>query len=526
MATVEPVAGGELLSERVAGGILPKVLNSFDMVAIFLAIVLFITNAAVIQSAGPAAFGWWILGFVAFLIPGAIVTGQLGLMFPGEGSIYLWTHKAFGAFWGFFAGFCAWWPGVLVMVATGVGTLAFLGFVFPGTVGAWSVKTQGTAIIGFIVLSALLAVQRFRVTQNIVNVVVVLYGLAILLMLLAGIVHLAGGHAAEVSPAQLSTWAPGSKSGINFTNWTFFGLVILALLGVEVPLNMGVEIREVRSITRYLFWGSIGVMVAYLVATWAVMVTVPAASGQSAAPVAAAAVKISLGTFWGDLVGLILAGFFLFITVVYNYSFARLIFVSGLDRRLPRALSRVNAAKVPDVAVWTQSCIAALFTLVAFVILPVASGGAKQVDVQTKVYDILQAAVTVIWCVSMVVLFIDVLVIVRRYAGVFAARRLGGAANAGVFWVCSVIGALASLIGIVATLSGSWTPLISNDAGTVSVFGAQITYGDWFYWVGGIALASMVVGALLYLLGRRTAASAARSGSGSGTTLPASEAGG
>ena len=42
---------GALISEKVAGGILPKVLTTFDMVAIFVAIVLFITNAAVIQSA-------------------------------------------------------------------------------------------------------------------------------------------------------------------------------------------------------------------------------------------------------------------------------------------------------------------------------------------------------------------------------------------------------------------------------------------------------------------------------------------
>lgn len=99
-----------LISERVAGGILPKVLNSFDMVAIFVAIVLFISNAGVVSGAGGAAYIFWIVGFLTFLIPGAIVTGQLGLMFPGEGSIYVWTHKAFGKFWGFFAGFCAWWP--------------------------------------------------------------------------------------------------------------------------------------------------------------------------------------------------------------------------------------------------------------------------------------------------------------------------------------------------------------------------------------------------------------------------------
>src|SRR5512132_2978095 len=184
MAQVEPAPQDQLLSERVAGGILPKVLNSFDMVAIFIAIVLFITNAAVIQSAGPTAFGWWILGFLAFLIPGAIVTGQLGVMFPGEGSIYLWTHKAFGPFWGFFAGFCAWWPGVLVMVATGTVVVAFLGFAFPA-VASWPVQAQGGLIVAMIVFSAVLAVLRFRVTQNVVNVVFVLYGLAILAMFVA-----------------------------------------------------------------------------------------------------------------------------------------------------------------------------------------------------------------------------------------------------------------------------------------------------------------------------------------------------
>jgi amino acid transporter len=510
MAAVQPqpTQSGELLSERVAGGILPKVLNSFDMVAIFAAIVLFITNAAVIQSAGPTAFGWWILGFLAFLIPSAIVTGQLGVMFPGEGSIYLWTHKAFGTFWGFFAGFCAWWPGVLVMVATGTITFAYLGYVFPGTVGSWSIQVQGLLIVGFIALSAALAILRFRVTQNIVNTVFVLYGLAIALMLIAGVVHLTSGHPAEVDPGQFSAWAPSKPTGINFSNWTFFGLVILALLGVEVPLNMGVEIRNTRSITRYLFWGSLTVMAAYLIATWAIMVTVPAADGRSAQVTAVAeAVKIGLGTFWGDLVALILAGFFLFITVVYNYSFARLIFVSGLDRRLPKAMSHVNANKVPDVGVLVQTIVAILFTLLAFVILPSTSGGGSPIDVQTRVYDVLQAAVTVIWCVSMVVLFIDVLIILRRYATEFEARRL---ANPAVFWICSVIGALATLIGIVSTLSGSWTPLISNDTGTVSLLGAKISYGTWFWWVGGIAVASMLVGALLYLLGRRTAATAAR----------------
>ncbi len=430
---------GSLISERVAGGMLPRVLTTFDMVAIFVAIVLFITNAAVIQGAGPSAFGWWIIGFVVFLVPCAIATGQLGAMFPGEGSIYLWTHKAFGPFWGFFAGFCAWWPGVLVMVATGTTTVAFLGFVFPA-LNAWPIQAQGLVIVAVILVSALVAVLRFRVTQNVVNVVFVLYGLAILAMFAAGVVYLARGHHAAVNPWDFTVWRPGSAHGLNFTNWTFFGLAVLALLGVEVPLNMGVEIREQKSVTRYLLWGSLVVVVAYLLATWGVMVTVPASSATNITAVAAA-VGVGLGSVAGKLTAIVLAVFFLFITVVYNYSFARLIFVSGLDRRLPRAMSHVNRARVPDTAVWVQTVVAAVFTLIAFVVVPSVVGGGGAVNVETKIYDVLQAAVTVIWCISIVVLFVDILIILRRYQAQFQARRL---AHPAVFWACSIIGGLAA----------------------------------------------------------------------------------
>src|SRR5437660_10140302 len=160
-----PAQRGELLSERIAPGILPKVLGPFDMVAIFVAIVLFAVQGSVVQQAGASAFVYWILGFLTFLIPGAIVTGQLGRMFPGEGSIYLWTNKAFGSFWGFFAGFCAWWPGVLVMVATGTIVFSFLGFVFPDSIGTLDIRVQGIVITAFIVFSAVISILRFRVTQ-------------------------------------------------------------------------------------------------------------------------------------------------------------------------------------------------------------------------------------------------------------------------------------------------------------------------------------------------------------------------
>ena len=75
MATAQAEGSG-LVSERVAGGILPNVLNTFDMVAIFVAIVLFITNTTGFFGSGPVSMTYLILGFITFLIPGAIAGVQ------------------------------------------------------------------------------------------------------------------------------------------------------------------------------------------------------------------------------------------------------------------------------------------------------------------------------------------------------------------------------------------------------------------------------------------------------------------
>jgi amino acid transporter len=69
----------------------------------------------------------------------------------------------------------------------------------------------------------------------------------------------------------------------------------------------------------------------------------------------------------GTIVALILIWFFVSNTVVYNYSFARLLFVSGLERRLPSVVGRVNQrTRVPDVAVLVQSVLASIIVLALF----------------------------------------------------------------------------------------------------------------------------------------------------------------
>src|SRR5437867_6903062 len=115
-----------MLSERVAPALVARTLGPFDLVVVFVAIVLFINNSSGVQFAGPSMYVFWILAFATFLITGAFVTAQLGRMFPEERSLYVWTHKALGPFWGFFARFVAWWPGPITMVVIGVLVANFL----------------------------------------------------------------------------------------------------------------------------------------------------------------------------------------------------------------------------------------------------------------------------------------------------------------------------------------------------------------------------------------------------------------
>jgi amino acid transporter len=234
-------------------------------------------------------------------------------------------------------------------------------------------------------------------------------------------------------------------------------LVILALLGIEVPLNMGVEIVHIRSIRKYLFWGSIVVMAAYLWATLGTMLSLNAANSQAATTDILRAVQIG---FWGShafavVIGLILIWFFVSNTIVYNYSFSRLLFVSGLERRMPRQLGQVSSRnKVPIHAIITQTVLSSLFVVAVF-------GPWLGSNNTQKAYWLFQAGVTVIWCLSMILLFSDIFLVRRAFPAKFAEVR---AAHPYLLYASGVIGAAASAFGAFITFKSPWTPLFTNSS--------------------------------------------------------------
>src|SRR3954464_11771764 len=167
-----------------------------------------------------------------------------------------------------------------------------------------------------------MATMRLRMTQNYVNWAVVAYGGAIFVIGLAGVLWVVGsGHSATAGFGDASSY----KATFGGATVTLWGLVILALLGIEVPLNMGVEIVHMRSIKKYLFWGSIVVMGAYLWVTAVTMIAPGPAKSEAASPGILRAAQVGL---WDShagavIVALVVVWFFVSSTVVYNYSFSR-----------------------------------------------------------------------------------------------------------------------------------------------------------------------------------------------------------
>ena len=480
-----------MISQKIAPVLVARTLGPFDLVVIFVAIVLFIINSAGLQAAGPSVFVFWTVAFATFLITGAFVTAQLGRMFPEEGSLYVWTHKALGPFWGFFAGFVAWWPGPITMVVIGVLVANFLQqtaafFTCSGKPCAILTENWQIGIVVLVVLwfSASMSYLKMRVTQNYVNVQFFAYAAAIFLIGFAGVVWLLKGHPSATSFG--SGWNPfqGDKLALGVpANLTFFSFAILALLGIETPLNMGVEVTGgERAIRTYLFWGCIIVMAAYLWATWGNMVVIQA-GGANATTGGAQTVALAIGKWAGVLVALVLAWVLLTVAVVYNFAFGRLLFVSGLEKRLPHQVGRVNKNKVPANAVTLQTAIASIIAILLFFIL--GAGGKDPY----KVFYALYAGLTIVWCISTALLFLDIFFARRAAPARFEeARRI----PLGWLFICGAIGTIVNLLAVFFIFIGSWYPT------------GYPRLAEWNAWMFGITGFSVITGILIYAISQRT----------------------
>ncbi|GAC1344717.1 MAG: glutamate/gamma-aminobutyrate family transporter YjeM [Ktedonobacteraceae bacterium] len=469
-----------LPSEAYAVKAMPKVAGPLGLIATYVLIIFFITNTPSAIQAGAGTFTFWIVGGITFFIPCAICTVQLGHMFPHEGSLYNWTHRAFGGYWSFFVAFCAWFPCILLMIVASDAVVGYLQGLNP----KWLVQPwqQGLVLMLLLAISGVLATRRLATTLILVKLVLGIAFLAVFLTGFAGVFWLLTGHPAATSVKTPSDWGFAWNPNGYYT-LALFAFIVQAFLGMEVPLNMGGEMTGRKPVTRHLFWGTILVLVGYFVTTFGLLAVVGTApSGNPYAMVLA--VQTALGPFAGALTAILIMCNFIVTPAVYSYAYARLLFVGGIDNRLPMRMGRLDKNRVPANAIIFQTVVAIIFTAILFIMIPFFAGSANAANLNAEVYNVVISASTLVWAISTAFLPIN---LVKFYFNDRRAFRSKLIVPMPVLWISIVLGTATCLISIVGALVFSLIPqLISNNV--------------WWLIVGGITvicLAAAAIGSML-----------------------------
>jgi glutamate:GABA antiporter len=252
--------------------------------------------------------------------------------------------------------------------------------------------------------------------------------------------------------------------------------MIFAYIGTEGPLNLAGEIKESNkayTIKRHLLVGGVIIVALYLLTTISILVVLGSTNG--ATPFAlVTVVKTVLGSFLGGVVTVCLMGSFISTALVYNYVFARLLMVGGIDGRLPISVAKLNRNRVPANAIIFQTSMGVVYTLVAFVVAPYFGIGDPAVF-PIQIYNVSQAAAVLVWAVSASFLFFDLIGCYRKNRNAFKPWQF---LPMPLLWVCIVAGLSSCIVAIYCTLRYSWISQISNNW--------------WGLWVGGLTLLFLI----------------------------------
>jgi glutamate:GABA antiporter len=475
-----------LRSEVAIPQVMPPVFKTGDLIALFLLNVFWVTNITPIAAGGPAGFLYWIVCGGAFFIPCSLVMAQLARMFPHEGSILSWTAHALGARWSFFVGICAWLPGILSIVNAAAACISWV----QALNSQWLTQPwqQGLAILVVLSFTGVLACQRTRMVQNVLNIAVCAMGVSTVLIVLAAGVWLASGHHAATSFATSSTWA------ITPANFALLGSATLALLGSDMPLALAGEVaprHQRRAFSLHLTWGTICTLGGYLLFTFAVLVV----QGAGVASHTVNPMVLLIGTVdqvfgktVGDVMALGLGLYFFMIPVALHLCFSRLLLVASLDRHISIWFAALNRQRVPLHAIVSQIGITIGAALLIYFLVPSLSFLGKPGDLSNIAYNVIGASLLLVWAVSFLFPFLDVVVLYFKDRPLFQeAHILPLPLLFPVLVGCCITGVGLCLLTIGFTLSNSFIPTLIPNA-------------NWWYIIGGSALGGLILFAAFSLL--------------------------
>ena len=247
--------------------VLHRTLSRLDIVLMTVSAVVGLEMLGSVSSYGGQTFTWLLVLLVLFLMPYALVFGETGAAFVGEGGVYLWVRDAFGRPAAAVASALTW---ITQPVWVG-GTMSFLcadaartGIVHfeEGGVGDYAFK------LGFIVVTVFAAIMSLKKAKWIPSVGAVFKVAFLALFILSAIVYAFQNGLQSLPAASLKPTIAG-----------FFGIVpllLFAFLGFESSSSASGEMLDAQKDVAFgILRSAASAAVLYVVPVLTILLTVP-----------------------------------------------------------------------------------------------------------------------------------------------------------------------------------------------------------------------------------------------------------
>jgi len=348
---------------------LKRSLKLLDIILLNVTAIIGIRHIALAGSSGNTSIILWFAALLLFFLPQGCAVIELTSRLPGEGGIYLWTKKAFGEFHGFLSGWCYWtsnllyFPTLLIFIA---GISVFVlgdGYQALGENNTY-VLIFSLLVLWIAIIFNIIGLKLGRWINNIGGIGLWISGT---LLIISGIIAITKYGIANPMP-----FNSFFSNIITFDKLSFWAAICFGFAGLELASVLAEEIISPRKvIPKATFYSGTIIAIVYIFGTFSLLIILPTSEINIITGfiqgIAAIGTKLGLG--W---ISQILA---LFITLggigglmAWFTGAARMPFVAGVDRYLPKAFGKVHPKYgSPHIAIIVQGVFATAFVLMSFI---------------------------------------------------------------------------------------------------------------------------------------------------------------
>jgi glutamate:GABA antiporter len=324
---------------------LRKELGLFDLVMAQVLLVMVLDFFGTAAKAGSAHVVFWLVAFVLFFVPLAMVVAHLNRLMPLEGGLYEWARLAFGDQIGFLVAWNLWLFVMLYVAVIGLVTTTFVAYAL-GPAAAWIASSRWLILavsIGSIGAMMWLATLGLRVGKWLSNAGSIATLITLAVLIATPLLNLWRGTLAEYHPLRL-VMPPLTVFSLSVFTKMMFG----ALSGFEYVAIFSGECRSpARNLARSVFITAPFIALIYIFATSSILAFVAPEAVDVVGPIPQ---TLRLGSRAFGFAGFVIPLAIVLLFVNYPTSFsvyfsasARLPMVAGWDHLLPGWFTRLHA---------------------------------------------------------------------------------------------------------------------------------------------------------------------------------------